>query len=643
MNMQEPIWLVHLDAHNQLRCTCAQGSLVAGRPAVETDAEQAGVLHTRRDDATHTWRCGDNLEFTLAVRPLAARPAWLELRAQLRNTGTVAVALQKVMPLVAELVDGATPFDACFVQGPTMCEVAAVQPLAGMPPAASHMVAGFTNQAGGAALLLGFAAHDASFNNIAIARDAASGWVTLRATVAREGITLAPGATLELPALLIGAGAPLQTLLADYAAMVAAAMQARPGCFQSGWCSWYGYYGTETAADIAANVALLAQPPWRDHVRVIQIDDGWNITAPGAPRNWGDWHAGYKFPDGMRAVADMIKAHGMVPGLWLAPFSVERASRLFQEHPDWLIRDEHGAPKEFWTVYALDLTHPAVLAFVHETFRRVFDDWGFDYVKIDFLVHAIQPGMRHDPQQTTAELFRNGLRQIRRAAGERFILNCGSPLGPAIGLCDAMRIGYDVSSRWTAMVNAAGWVVGNCAVKPAAVQTIGRQWMHGVLWQNDPDCIVVRDYGTPGEIKVFGEGAYGLNDEEAAMWVRLVWLSGNMTLLSEIMPELRGPRAALMQRVFPPNPAPARVIDWYTQPEVHLLAAPAAPGIPARIGMFNLSDNTVPVALPAARLGLPATWRMQEWLTGEKLHGKKTIEYQLPPHSGRVWEVESEI
>jgi len=54
--------------------------------------------------------------------------------------------------------------------------------------------------------------------------------------------------------------------------------------------------------------------------------------------------------------------------------------------------------------------------------------------------------------------------------------------------------------------------------------------------------------------------------------------------------------------------------------------------------MFNVSDSAVQIALPAARMALPKKWRMQEWLTGETLSGNATMAYQLPPHSGRVWE-----
>jgi len=567
---------------------------------------------------------------------VSARGEWIVVESAVRNVSAAALKLEAITVLEGELAHGERAYERCYVQGPTMCEVAAVRALADVETERSHMVAGFSDQHGSSAVVMGFEAHDVSFNSIDVRRNTADGSVRIRAVVARDGVELGAGEELRLPVLLIRAGESLQALLGEYAARVGQAMGARRahGGVMTGWCSWYGYYGTESADDVSANVALLAQPPWRGHVRAIQIDDGWNVAAPGGPRVWGDWHAGYKFPQGMRAAAEMIKAQGMLAGLWLAPFSVERASSIYREHPEWLIRDEQGAPKEFWTVFGLDLTNPAVLDFVYETFRRVFDEWGFEYVKIDFLVHAIQPGARHDNQQTTAQLFRNGLAQVRRAAGERFILNCGSPLGPAIGMCDAMRIGYDVSSRWTAMVNAQGWVVGNCAIKPAAVQTIGRQWMHGRLWQNDPDCVVTRDYGTPGEKKVFGDGAYGLTDEEAALWVRLVWLTGNMTLLSEIMPELRGPRLELLQRVFPVHAEPARVVDWYVQPELHVLAAPG------RVGVFNLGDEHVRVDVPLERCGMGVRVALREWLSGERIRCEGKLVCEVPGHGGRVWEEE---
>lgn len=564
-----------------------------------------------------------------------ARGEWRAVEGVIRNKSGAGMKLEKVIVVAGELEGAGEVFDRCFVQGPTMCEIAAVRALDGIQLESSHMVAGFSDQHGNRAVVIGFETHDTSLNSIEIERETGSGRVRVRvrAVVARDGVELAAGEELKLPVLLVGRGSSLQGLLGAYAEQVGRAMGARVARdgVMTGWCSWYGYYGTETAADVMANVRVLSQEPWKKYLRVIQIDDGWNYRAPDAPRNWGDWEAGYKFPQGMRAAAEEIKRQGFMPGLWLAPFSVEKASRVRQEHPDWLIQSEEGGPAEFWGVHGLDLTHPEALDFVYETFRRVFDEWGFEYVKIDFLAHGLQAGRRRNERKTKAEMFRDGVGRIRRAAGERFILNCGSVLGPAIGLCDAMRIGYDVSSRWQAMVNDQGWVVGNCAIKPAAVQTIGRQWMHGRLWQNDPDCVVVRDYGTAGEKKIFGEGAYGLTEEEAGLWVRLVWLSGNMTLLSEIMTELKGERLELLKRVFPVNDKAARVVDWYEQPDVHVLAGAG------KVGIFNLGDKPVRMELELKRLGMREETRVREWLSGEEMQCEGKLVCGVPGHGGRVW------
>jgi alpha-galactosidase len=327
--------------------------------------------------------------------------------------------------------------------------------------------------------------------------------------------------------------------------------------------------------------------------------------------------------------------------LWLAPFSAEPASQLFQQHPDWLIRGEEGP------LPVLDLTHPAALDFVSETFTRVFDEWGFEYVKIDFLARAVHPGKRHDPGLTPVQAFRQGLQRIRNAARDRFVLGCGAPMGPAVGLCDGMRIGADVSSYWLLPLDLPRNPFGALCIKAAAVNTIARQWMHQVWWQNDPDCLVVRDFASEPEKALFNgfsdtsflKGVpQGLNDEEAGFWVRLVWLTGTMALISEKLDELPEKRRQLLGRALALNEHPAQVIDWFECETVHVLACPAPA---ATFGVFNLGDQVESLAIPAAKLGLRGSWRLKEWLSGEEAAGSGDLIVlpPLPPHAGRVWSI----
>jgi alpha-galactosidase len=312
-----------------------------------------------------------------------------------------------------------------------------------------------------------------------------------------------------------------------------------------------------------------------------------------------------------------------------------------------MLRDENG-PKPFWGVYALDLTQQPVLDYIRSVFDRVFNQWGFGYIKIDFLVHAVMDGWRQDCLQTVAQAFRRGLQVIREVAGEdNFILGCGCPMGPAIGIVDGMRIGTDVSSRWFVPMNLGAWPEGNCCIRPSAVYSVWRQWMHRRWWQNDPDCLQVREDGSQPEKAMFArefggafatEPPFGLSVEESSFWTRLVWFTGGMSLVSENMTSLAPERAAMLERAFPPGAQVPRVVDWYGNLRVPVLMTE---GSPIRVGVFNMSDDDAIVQLPADRLGLSSPWSLREIWTGEELAGDGT-EVAFPPvpaHGARIWEL----
>ncbi len=620
---------------------------------------------------------GFNVEYRLSGQWLitisieAARySGWIRVSVTLKNESEAPAALSKVSVLCSDAITSGIRLDRFLRHGNDLCDFTSMHPLG--ETHCSHACGAFSNSAGTYACVLGFADLGECFCHIE-APTTDDGIEAIRATCLREEIPLGPKDTLILPDLLLGAGPSLSTLMREYAKQVAMCMGFRKTPIETGWCSWYYYYGSETEDDILANVRALSDSPLREHVRVIQIDDGWNLpviaathampvssNSPTSPisaaldadpdpmhhRVWGDWQAGAKFPHGMRHVADRIREAGFVPGLWLAPFSVDKTSQLRREHPEWLVQGASG-PEEYWGVHALDLSHPEALAFLRSTFSRVFDEWQFDYVKIDFLLHAVQPGKRHDPSLTTAQVFRQGMQVIRDVAGDRFVLACGAPMGPSVGLCDGMRIGYDVSSRWYVPMNLSHWPSGNCNIRAAAIHTIWRQWMHQVWWQNDPDCLVVRDYGSQPEMDMFHcmtngahthEPPYGLSEEEAAGWVRLVWMTGTMALLSENIEELPSERMALLKHSFPLNESPAQWVDWYERPGVGILQSR---GDRFRVGLFNTGDRTEVVKVPATKLALQSEWQFTERISGESFSGAgATVEFPpLPPHAGRIWEL----
>ncbi|MDI6424336.1 alpha-galactosidase, partial [Enterobacter hormaechei] len=147
-----------------------------------------------------------------------------------------------------------------------------------------------------------------------------------------------------------------------------------------------------------------------------------------------------------------IRAMGHIPGLWMAPFIVRPSSRLYRERPDWLLKDAQGDPVPAginWGgfYYALDTTHPQVRAWLRGVIQRAVA-WGYTYLKLDFLYAAALPGVRHEniPRE---QAYREALRVVREAAGEEvYILACGAPILPSLGLVDGLRIGPDVAPYW---------------------------------------------------------------------------------------------------------------------------------------------------------------------------------------------------
>jgi alpha-galactosidase len=567
-------------------------------------------------------------------------PERLTLTTTIENISDKPLKIGNIIPLVCPRVDSIEPLDVQLVNSQDM--VGACGFYDGIEDYNSYNVAAFGTRTGSLALVAGFTDTGSAFARFKC--NASNGLTNLKAVYEREGIALLTGESLVISDLMILAGESLSSMVDRYAAAAAEIMAARVSKKPvTGWCSWYYYYDSATEADIWDNINAIAGSEFREKIDVIQIDDGWNLPSKEAPRIWGDWYAGSMFPAGMEALAAGIKDRGFTPGLWLAPFSVDPASRLYKDHPDWLVQDG-VKPLEYWGVCGLDLSNPAALDFVRDTFTRVYDDWGFEYVKIDFLFHAILKGGRYANTKTTAELLRAGLEIIRQVAGERFILCCGCPVGPAVGICDGMRVGYDVSSRWNVPVNLEAWPMGNLNIRAAAIQSAGRQWMNRRWWQNDPDVILTRDYGSEPEKEMFGENfpefalnpPYGLYDEEASCWAQFVWFTGGMTLTSENLAKLQGGRRELLAGCFPPNENTVRWVDCYDDPQIAVMQNIDGP---VMIGIFNFSEKPAYVVVSPEKLRQTETGIFRERLSGETFtaRGERIAFPAVPAHAGRVW------
>lgn len=238
------------------------------------------------------------------------------------------------------------------------------------------------------------------------------------------------------------------------------------------WCSWYHYFLDVTEDDIAENVAGIGRH--RLPVDVVQVDDGWQAGI-------GDWLALSGRFSSLSELAARVRDSGRRAGIWLAPFTVGSRSRLAREHPDWLV-DEAG---QNWgqSLLGLDLTHPGARTYLWSVFRGLHEA-GFDYFKLDFLYTGALVGRRHDDRSGVAA-YRSGLGLIRDAVGPgSYLVGCGAPILPSVGLVDAMRVSPDTYHPADAEEDQRRLRGRTCV--------LARAWQHGRYWVNDADCLVAR-------------------------------------------------------------------------------------------------------------------------------------------------------
>lgn len=443
-------------------------------------------------------------------------------------------------------------------------------------------------------------------------------------------LELPPAAESPEEVCLLGWFADARLGLEQYADAVAQSLNIQlPDC-PAGYCTWYsrphgGACDQTHLSELAEFVERELQPYGLDF---IQIDDGWQRGKrvlpedPAARKALGEpdgadekWYGGPAadftghrpdgpYPDGMAPAAANLTGHGLTAGLWLLPFAWNPLGEPLAEHRDWFAEQ---APGEVyftrWAGWCLDTSHPAALDFLGETVRRITQDWGYRYLKLDGLYAGLPcrltyvnngyrddqfgDALRHDPRQTLVSGYRAGLRTVRAAAGDdAFLLGCNvsqnmRSFAASFGLVDAMRIGPD---------NGPGWD----ALKRGPWHGSNRWFLHGRIWHNDPDPVYVR-------------GSMPLSHARLiASWVSL---TGQLFTASDWLPELPAERLDILRRTLANHGLRPRPVDVFDRdlPRIWHLQSDRGGVRREVMGLFNW-DAEKPWSVDEAveKLGLPA-------------------------------------
>ena len=237
-----------------------------------------------------------------------------------------------------------------------------------------------------------------------------------------------PGESFSSPLAVVAEGASLEEvcdrLVKAQQPRIAPVDREMPVLFNE-WCTTWGNPNMENLEKIASRLENTG-------VKYLVIDAGW-YKSPEYD-NWfnaaGDWNPSRElFPEGnIGAAAELIRSHGLIPGLWFEMENVGTEAHAYQDTDLLLSRD--GVLVSVGARRFRDMRKKENWDFLDQKMIRLLRENGFGYLKVDYN-ECIGAGV------DGAESYGEGLRQavcasqdyfrhIARELPELVIENCSS-------------------------------------------------------------------------------------------------------------------------------------------------------------------------------------------------------------------------
>ena len=118
------------------------------------------------------------------------------------------------------------------------------------------------------------------------------------------------------------------------------------------------------------------------------LDDGWFGRRKDDLRGLGDYDVNKKkLHKGLEGLQSYAEKNNLRFGLWFEPEMVNEDSKLYEEHPSWVIRSEIREPSKGRHQLVLDLSLKEVQDYIIENVNKVLDSCPIGYVKWDMNRH----------------------------------------------------------------------------------------------------------------------------------------------------------------------------------------------------------------------------------------------------------------
>ncbi|NBD22349.1 alpha-amylase family protein [Paenibacillus glycinis] len=420
------------------------------------------------------------------------------------------------------------------------------------------------------------------------------------------------------------------------------------------WIGVYGDYRRGLEAFGQANAATVPALAWEQGVPF-----GWNSWSAAANKldydlyvktsdflrgmqdrgfhNNGDVYINFDSfwtnltPEQLRQSVAHVNRNGQKAGIYWTPFAFwgKDASRKVEgtdgryAYDELLLRDREGnVLPELDGGLAIDPTHPGNLLRTEYHLNR-FVDWGFDYVKLDFLGHGALEGKHHDPSvHTGMQAYNLGMDCVRKLLAPERI---GRPFHVNLSIAPLFPYQYGHSRRISCDA------FGTLSDTEYMLNSLGGAWWanDAIYRFNDPDHTVL--------YKSYNQDATSYHEGRSRLNASVV--SGTVLLLGDD---------------FRKEEARERASEWLPNDKVMALARrgqtfvpvegiPGAGSTDAFVleshgeGMYLAVFNFDPVSpavksVPAERLAAgrgSSRYRLEDLWSGAATEGAGTIELPL--------------
>ena len=378
----------------------------------------------------------------------------------------------------------------------------------------------------------------------------------------------------------------------------------------TGWMSWNTYFDKAGSAENLAEARIGAK-----YLKPFGLDiwsiESWQDNSLWLPVSKFHHHENRcyraQFPEGMKALADEIRALGFKPGIWMSLYG-EGDKAFYEAHRDFYLHDKAGKPINNWAgQYMLDTTKPEALALMTKLARQAREEWGYEFFKFDGMANTPRKFERPEIRAAAANpqdsnWFDASVKALRAGIGDALFLGCmGDFTGTEAKYLDASRLGSDVVGCYRGLGENHN-PLGNSAYAQMPVKwanvlhqaecTFTQIFVNNIMFYTDPDTLLV---------------GYALERHEAEVMATIVGLPGQLMFAGDRLGTLREDRMKIIQQVLPvadihpqnlyPYAASAMIPVWN-------LAVTRPFGSWRVVALFNFTDAPKSFDVPLADLGL---------------------------------------